>query len=172
MTAVGAVNKAKVVSSRGKQESRRQRAAFSLRCGALLIDYVLLISIVACSTLIARMLGGGARTAGGSAETFGILIAVFAAALDLGVLPGFTGRTLGKWATGLRIERSDGAEIGVGRAMIRHFIGYPVSFLLLGLGFLLGAFTPRGRTLHDFICGTVVVREASSLAAVRSAEPR
>jgi uncharacterized RDD family membrane protein YckC len=138
----------------------------------LLIDYVLLIGIVACSTLVARMLGGGARAAGGSAETVGILISVFAAALDLGVLPGFTGRTVGKWATGLRIERSDGAEIGIGRALIRHFIGYPVSFLPLGLGFLLGAFMPRGRTLHDFIAGTVVVREASSYASVRSAESR
>jgi uncharacterized RDD family membrane protein YckC len=87
-------------------------------------------------------------------------------------LPGFTGRTVGKWATGLRIERSDGAEIGIGRALIRHFIGYPVSFLPLGLGFLLGAFITRGRTLHDFIAGTVVVREASSYASARSAESR
>jgi uncharacterized RDD family membrane protein YckC len=171
MTAVGAVKQTKVVRSRGRHESPRQRAPFSLRCGALLIDYVLLIGILASSTLIARMLGGGARAAGGSTETIGILVTVFVAALDLGVLPGFTGRTAGKWATGLCIQRSDGGEIGIGRAMIRHFIGYPVSFLPLGLGFLLGAFTPRGRTLHDFISGTVVVREASSLASVRSAEP-
>jgi uncharacterized RDD family membrane protein YckC len=172
MTAVSAVKQSKVVSSRGRQQIRRPRAPFSLRCGALLIDYVLLIAIVACSTLVARMLGGGARTAGGSAETVGILIALFAAAVDLVVLPGFTGRTVGKWATGLRIERSDGTAIGLGRAFIRHFIGYPVSFLPLGLGFLLGAFTPRGRALHDLISGTVVVREASSVAPVRSAEPR
>ena len=171
MTAVGAVKQAKVVHGRGR-ENLRHRAPFSLRCGALLIDYVLLISIVALSTLVARMLGGGARTAGGSAETVGILIAVFAAALDLVVLPAFTGRTVGKWATGLRIERSDGTPIGIGRSLVRHFIGYPVSFLPLGLGFLLGAFTPRGRTLHDFIASTVVVREASSLSSARSAEPR
>ena len=49
------------------------------------------------------MLGGGARTAGSSAETVGILIAIAAAVLNLGVLAGLTGRTLGKWATGLRV---------------------------------------------------------------------
>jgi len=32
---------------------------------------------------------------------------------------------------------------------------------LLGLGFVLSAFTVRGRGLHDIIAGTVVVREGS-----------
>ena len=139
----------------------RLRAPFSLRCGAVLIDYIILASIVVFGTLIARMLGGGARAAGNSAETIGILTAVVIAVLDLGILPGLTGRTLGKWATGLRIERVDGTHPGIGRALLRHFVGYPLSFLLLGLGFLVAAVTVRGRTLHDMIAGTVVVREGS-----------
>lgn len=153
------------------QKGRRLHAPFSLRCGALLIDYVLLISIVALSTLVARMLGGGARAAGGSAETLGVLIAVFAAAMDLGVLPGLTGRTLGKWATGLRIERVNGGDISIGGALLRHFVGYPVSFLPLGVGFLFAAFTSRGRTLHDLIAGTVVVREGT-FATIETGKPR
>jgi uncharacterized RDD family membrane protein YckC len=163
MTAVegASVKQADLRSRPVRQKGRRLHAPFSLRCGALLIDYVLLISIVALSTLVARMLGGGARSAGGSAETFGILIAVFAAALDLGVLPGLTGRTLGKWATGLRIELVNGENITIGVAMLRHFVGYPVSFLPLGMGFLLAAFTARGRALHDLIAGTIVVREGT-----------
>ena len=136
-------------------------APFSLRCGALLIDYITLISIVVVGTLIARLLGGGARSAGTSAETVGILIAVVAAVLDLGVLPGLTGVTLGKWATGLRIERESGREIGIGRALLRHFVGYPLSFIILGIGFLVATLTVRGRGLHDIIAGTVVVREGS-----------
>jgi len=139
----------------------RLRAPFSLRCGALLIDYIVLASVVVFGTLIARMLGGGARAAGSSAETVGILTAVVIAVLDLGILAGLTGRTLGKWATGLRIERLDGSKPGIGRALLRHFVGYPLSFLLLGLGFLVAAVTVRGRTLHDIIAGTVVVREGS-----------
>jgi uncharacterized RDD family membrane protein YckC len=127
----------------------------------VLIDYIILASIVVFGTLIARMLGGGARAAGSSAETIGILTALVIAVLDLGILPGLTGRTLGKWATGLRIERVDGTNPGIGRALLRHFVGYPLSFLLLGLGFLIAAVTVRGRTLHDMIAGTVVVREGS-----------
>jgi len=107
------------------------------------------------------MLGGGARSAGSSAETAGILLAVFMAILNLGVLPGFTGMTLGKWATGLRIERNDGAPLGIGRALLRHFVGYPLSFALLGLGFLIAAVSVHGRGLHDMIAGTIVVREGS-----------
>ena len=139
------------------------RAPFSLRCGAILIDYIILVAIVAFSTLISRLLGGGARTAGNSSETIGMFLALAAAALNLGVLPGLTGQTIGKWATGLRIRRADGTEIGIGRAFIRHFVGYPASFLTLGLGFLLAAFTTRGRGLHDLIAGTIVVRDGPAI---------
>lgn len=105
------------------------------------------------------MLGGGARTAGNSAETIGFLLALGAALLNLAILPGLTGLTLGKWATGLRIERANGSDLGIGRAFLRHFIGYPLSFLFLGLGFLIATVTVRGRGLHDIIAGTLVVRE-------------
>ena len=107
------------------------------------------------------MLGGGARAAGASAEFAGILLAVILAVLNLVILPGLTGLTLGKWATGLRIERNEGGAPGIGRALLRHFIGYPLSFALLGLGFLIAAVSVHGRGLHDMIAGTVVVREGS-----------
>jgi uncharacterized RDD family membrane protein YckC len=125
----------------------------------MLIDYIILVGIVAFSTLIARILGGGARTAASSAERVGLVIAIAAAVLNLGVLAGFTGRSLGKWATGLRLQRKDGSEPGVGCIFLRHFVGYPLSFLTLGLGFLLAALSTRGRALHDFIAGTIVVRD-------------
>jgi uncharacterized RDD family membrane protein YckC len=161
---IGAVETAPLpaahVKSRPPSQSlARLRAPFSLRCGAILIDYIILVAILAFSTLISRLLGGGARTAGTSSETMGMLLAVAAAILDLGVLPGLTGLTVGKWATGLRIRRRDGTEIGMGRAFLRHFVGYPLSFLTLGLGFLAVAFTPRGRGLHDLIADTMVMRE-------------
>ena len=146
-------------SRTAREGGRRLRAPFSLRCGALLIDYIVLASIVVLGTLSARMLGGGARTAGNTAETIGFLLALGAALLDLAILPGLTGLTLGKWATGLRIERANGSDLGIGRAFLRHFIGYPLSFLFLGLGFLIATVTVRGRGLHDIIAGTLVVRE-------------
>lgn len=146
------------------QSFARFRAPFSLRCGAILIDYITLAAIVAFSTLVSRLLGGGTRSWGSSSETVGLVLAIIVAFLNLGVLPGLTGFTIGKWAAGLRIFRENGLEVGIGRALLRHFVGYPLSFITLGLGFLAVAFTSRGRGLHDLIAGTIVVREEPALA--------
>src|SRR5229473_4890424 len=86
----------------------RYRAPFALRCGALLIDYILLALILTFSIMMARLMGGGARMAGGTAEKFGVFITMVVAVLDLGVFAGLTGKTVGKWTTGLRIERTHG----------------------------------------------------------------
>jgi uncharacterized RDD family membrane protein YckC len=137
----------------------RYRAPFSLRCGAVLIDYIILVLVVALSTLVARMVGGGARSAGNTAEKTGFILALVAAVLDFGIVAGATGQTAGKWATGLRIERMDGRPLGIGRALLRHFVGYPVSLLPLGLGFIVAILSLRGRALHDRIAGTIVVRD-------------
>ena len=151
--------RAKLQPRLAAQSFARFRAPFALRCGAILIDYIILVGILAFSTLVSRLLGGGARSAGTSSETVGFALTIVVAALGLGVLPGLTGFTVGKWAAGLRILRQDGSEIGIRRAFLRHFVGYPLSFLPLGLGFVVAAFNARGRGLHDLIAGTIVVRE-------------
>ena len=146
---------------------KRYRAPFALRCGAILIDYILLMLIMTFSTIIARTMGGGARLAGGTAEKIGIVFTLVAAVLDLGILAGLTGKTLGKWTTGLRLERTDGSAPGIGWALLRHFVGYPVSLFFFGIGFLIAIFVPNGRALHDFIAGTVVIREYGSTGIAR-----
>lgn len=156
-----AIKRSEVIKRPRRDPVERQPAPFSLRCGAALIDYILLVGIVAFSTIIARWYGGGARTAGNSAETIGVIISFTVALLNFALLAGLTGRTVGKWATGLRIEQQDGDVPGIGVALFRHFVGYPVSFLTLGLGFLMAIFSARGRALHDLIAGTVVVRDSA-----------
>jgi uncharacterized RDD family membrane protein YckC len=136
----------------------RYRAPFALRCGALLIDYIVLALVLTLSIMIARLMGGGARMAGGTAEKVGLILTLVIAIADLGILAGITGRSIGKWTTGLRIERKGGGPPGIIRAVIRHFIGYPVSLIPFALGFLIAAVSPTGRALHDYIAGTVVVR--------------
>lgn len=161
----------------------RFRAPFSLRCGALLIDYILLAGIIACSTFLARM-GTSERAAISSTEMAGIVIAMIVAALNFIVLASLRGQTLGKWATGLVVRRKDGERLNVGRALLRHLIVYPPLFLILGLGllvadkmlaaaylggvfvltlglgFLMATFNANGRAVHDLIAGTVVARES------------
>ena len=164
MTTAAEAARPRIKSPASIQTFARFRAPFALRCGAILIDYITLVAILAFSTLLSRMLGGGARSWGSSSETAGVVVAIVVAGLNLGVLPGLTGFTIGKWAAGLRILKQNGLEIGIGRALLRHFVGYPLSFITLGLGFLIAAFTSRGRGLHDLIAGTIVVREGPAVA--------
>ncbi len=73
---------------------------------------------------------------------------------------GARGATPGKSLLGLTVVTYSGeTPIGYGRALLR-FVGYGASFLLLGLGFLLIAFSPDRRALHDRIAGTRVERSS------------
>ncbi|HEX8069122.1 MAG TPA: RDD family protein [Pyrinomonadaceae bacterium] len=142
---------------------REARAPFALRCGAWLVDYVVVVGIAACATLVARMFGGGSRAAGDALMDTGFVIALAASALNFVVLPGLAGRTVGKWLTGLRIERRDGEPVSFLRALLRHTVGYLATLLTAGLGFLVAGFNREGRALHDLIAGTVVVRDTGAL---------
>lgn len=164
---------ATVVRPRSEPKVRvRYRAPFALRCGALLIDYIALALILTFSIMIARLMGGGARMVGGTAEKVGIIVTLIVAWLDLGLMAGLTGRTIGKWTTGLRIERLQGGPPGIFRALVRSVIGYPLSLLPFGLGFLIVTVNSSGRALHDLIAGTIVVRPHSASAPTPVRKPR
>lgn len=67
------------------------------------------------------------------------------------------GATPGKMAVGIKITTVGGEPIDFGKAFLRY-IGYWVSAITLGIGFLMIAFTPQKRGLHDYIAGTVVIK--------------
>ena len=69
------------------------------------------------------------------------------------------GATPGKMALGMRIVMADGRPI-TGVAAAFRYTGYLLSFLTLGFGYLMIATTSEKRGLHDYIAGTVVVRNA------------
>ena len=64
--------------------------------------------------------------------------------------------TLGKMAVGIKVVRSDGSRISVARGVGRYFATL-LSSLILGIGFLMAAFTERKQGLHDMLCDTLVV---------------
>jgi uncharacterized RDD family membrane protein YckC len=133
------------------------RAPFVLRIGALLIDYLLVAGLLALLTLPARAAQGATR-GGNFIGTFGWWAALGLGAFNFVILPLWRGQTLGKWATGLEIARLDGSSLRLGNALLRHFVGYPLTLLTAGLGFLLTVFNSDNRALHDFIAGTIVTR--------------
>ena len=64
--------------------------------------------------------------------------------------------TLGKRIFGLYVVRNDGSKIGFCRAFARYLC-YNISGLILGIGFLMIAFSQDKRGLHDLMCDTKVV---------------
>ncbi|HEX8285311.1 MAG TPA: RDD family protein [Pyrinomonadaceae bacterium] len=155
------------VAQRAPVNFERLRAPFSLRCGALLIDYIIVVGVMALATLLARVFGD-VRKGSAFILTAGYVATAAVAFLNFVVIANLGGRTLGKWMAGLRIERRDGEALSVRRALLRHLVGYPLTLLTLGLGFLVAAFDPQGRALHDWLAGTVVVRSRAPRASARS----
>jgi uncharacterized RDD family membrane protein YckC len=74
------------------------------------------------------------------------------------------GRTLGMAIMGLELVRRDGDRVGAGRVAIR-VITFPISFLLLGLGFIGILLGREHRALHDVFAGTTIVYAWDARAA-------
>lgn len=69
--------------------------------------------------------------------------------------------TLGKLALGIRVTDMDGARISFPRALGRYPAKY-LSTIILGIGFLMVAWTQRKQGLHDLIAGTLVLNGRAS----------
>lgn len=134
------------------------RAPLILRCGALLLDYLLIIGFPVVFLLIGRFSGNdGARLLSSDWSTVGWLVALLFAATNILVLPVFSGQSIGKIAAGIRIVNLDGNTVSSGRILFRQTVGYLLTVLSAGLGFLLSVFSRNGRALHDYLSGTVVI---------------
>ena len=115
------------------------RASFGLRLGALAID-VVAVSVIALITPVL---------------TFG----VFAWAAYQIALWTWKGTTFGGIVCGIKGVRVDGKPMDLTVAAVRHLASWFSAFPAF-LGFFWAGWDPEGRTWHDKIAGTVVVRVA------------
>ena len=72
--------------------------------------------------------------------------------------------TVGKMALGIVVTDLEGRRIGFGRATGRYFAKI-LSVLILGIGFLMVAFTERKQGLHDLLAKTLVVKGVAPTAS-------
>ncbi len=70
---------------------------------------------------------------------------------------GYLAATPGKMALSLKVVRPDGSPVGLGRSFARFFAKM-LSGMILGIGYIMAAFDPEKRALHDQICDTRVIR--------------
>jgi uncharacterized RDD family membrane protein YckC len=140
------------------------KAPFLLRCGAAVIDYLLVILVPVCGILLARFLGNdGTRLVNSEINNFAWLLAILVAICNLLLLPAVAGQSVGKMVTGLRVVKLNGERAPVAAILLRQTAGYLLTLITGGLGLFLSVFSSKGRALHDLISGTVVVYGASRI---------
>ena len=86
------------------------------------------------------------------------------------------GKTPGMWLVGVQVVGQDGSRAGTKRGLVRT-LAFPLSFILLGLGFVSILFEHDRRALHDLIADTAVIycwdaREARLRSLARRGEHR
>jgi predicted Zn finger-like uncharacterized protein len=138
-------------------------AGFWLRVVASLIDsFVVFVVQIVCGVLfgVSSALVGGGFGSGPDRGLFS-LVWLFTTTIGLAyyvVFTGACGQTLGKMALRIKVIRTDGSDLGYGGAFLREIPGKFLSGLILGIGYLMVAFTQRKQGLHDMIAGSYVIK--------------
>ena len=132
------------------------RAPFVLRVAALAIDYIVVIAIPVVWLILSRMLSDLGTTSFLGPTPWLIALVLFIA--NSLVLPMLRGRTLGKFLVGLTIVGRDGTRPTALAIIRRNILGYLLTILTFGIGFLIAAVNSSGRALHDMVGGTVVIQ--------------
>ena len=66
--------------------------------------------------------------------------------------------TPGKMALGIKVITADGDQLSFLRCVGRYF-GEIISGMILYIGYIIAAFDPEKRALHDHMCATRVVKK-------------
>lgn len=136
-----------------------RNAGFWRRAAAFGVDGVWLFALVGCLALvICGKPWPGSGDATGPAGAVAVFVQRLLPLFVFVVGWGRFGTTPGKLLLELRVvDARTGERPGLVRAFIRY-VGYFVSFLTLGLGFVWIAFDRRRQGLHDKLAGTRVIR--------------
>lgn len=146
------------------------KAGFWVRAAAYSLDQLLLNMLVLTLGLLALVM----LTYGGILETGGDIFNLsyvgwlkYISAISWGrlvlegiyftLLHGYSGQTVGKLIMNLRVVTTAGERLNYRRAF-KRWLGYFASSFILGIGYLMVAFTQDKQGLHDKIAATYVVR--------------
>lgn len=146
-------------------ETTLPKAGFWIRFLAFLIDYALLNFAGAILAYgVYAVVGLGSLFSGGFTEemtylALGVILPMLVV-INIAyytIFVGWRGQTPGKILLKLKIIPEKREEMTYGRAFLR-WVGYLISTILLGFGYLMIAFTRQKQGLHDKIASTFVVK--------------
>ena len=69
----------------------------------------------------------------------------------------FKGATLGKMLVGITVKSEDSQKLSLNNVIIRETIGKFISSIILCIGYIMAAFTPKKQGLHDMMAHSIVV---------------
>ena len=132
-------------------------ASLGLRIASGLIDVTIQFLLIVVGIVVATV-------AAPSEALFGvasILLIAFSLVIGPAVLETLTmGRTIGKFALGIRTVRDDAGPISFHHAFVRHLIGVIEIWVFSGVPALVCALVnSKGKRLGDLVAGTYVVRD-------------
>ena len=130
-------------------------AGFWRRVAAALIDGILVGVVSWIVTMIFSAISDGAEV------TAQILVLIAAYGYYAGMESSSYQATVGKIALGIQVTDLNGNRISFGRALGRN-LAEILSALILGIGYIMVAFTPKKQGLHDMIAGTLVVKKGTA----------
>ena len=139
-------------------------AGFWRRLAAWLLDYIVIILIIALIALALSVAGNGRQASLLILFASGLVPWLYFASLESSSRQA----TLGKAALGIRVTDLKGERVSFGRATGRYFGKIP-SGLILSIGFAMAGFTERRQALHDKIADTLVVRKDFTPAEIADA---
>jgi uncharacterized RDD family membrane protein YckC len=123
------------------------------------MDYLLIIAAPVIFLFAGRFFGAdGTVLINGELNNAGWLVSVIVAVADLLLLPAVAGQSIGKLIAGIRIVNIDGSPAKIRNIVLRQTVGYLIVLITGGLGFFLAAFVGSGRSLHDYLARTIVIR--------------
>jgi uncharacterized RDD family membrane protein YckC len=157
-----------------KAERRDAYAGFVSRAIAFIIDIVAMsVALIVTIALSQAVLGFftlygllGQRVTDSALfqAIVGVVLVILGAGIAIGYPVGFwvlLGQTPGKMLMGVRISQVSGQPLTIRRALLRY-LGYLLSAVPFGLGFLWVLMDDRRQGWHDKLAGTYVVYDSRS----------
>jgi uncharacterized RDD family membrane protein YckC len=138
------------------EEFALEYAGFWIRLGAAVIDFIILLLILAVIYYSVFRFIAPIMPSGRFIMIF-ISVSWFIKIAYLVAFWAWRGQTPGKMLTGIKIIRTDSSPITWQYALLRY-LGYIISTITLFIGFIWIAFDDRKQGLHDKIADTYVVK--------------
>ena len=132
-------------------------ASLGLRIVSGLIDVTIEFGILVLGTILATVTAPDEALFG----VMSVVLIAFTLVIGPAILETLTmGRTVGKFAMGIRAVRDDAGPISFHHSFVRHLVGVVEIWVLSGVPALVGALvSSKGKRIGDFAAGTYVVRD-------------